>query len=270
MSKEFITLSIEKKIEKSKEIIFSVLTNFLQDEVAIAWSGGKDSTTVLWLVKQVIMENNFTIPKVVFIDDGYVYSEIKNFVGRIEKNWGFKVEFIKNDDILGELCKGTCRINVNKLNGINREELRKIGIKSENPIIEPGSFRFTHLTKTLPLKDYIRSNDIKALITAIRWDENRSRSTEAFFSPRSNPIHTRVHPILHYTEADIWQTINDFSIPFCSLYEKGYRSIGSDLPVVRNADCHGSEFNSDDSGERAQRNRCKEEIMERLRTLGYM
>lgn len=37
-------------------------------------------------------------------------------------------------------------------------------------------------------------------ITAVRWDEQEARKNEAYISPRENPSHTRIHPILHFCE----------------------------------------------------------------------
>ena len=36
----------------------------------------------------------------------------------------------------------------------------------------------------------------------------------------------RIHPLLHFTEKDIWKYIKNQKIPYVSLYDKGYRSLG--------------------------------------------
>ena len=55
---------------------------------------------------------------------------------------------------------------------------------------------------------FIENSGVQALATAIRWDEQETRSDEKFFSPRSVPEHTRVHPMLHWKERDVWDFIN--------------------------------------------------------------
>ena len=39
--------------------------------------------------------------------------------------------------------------------------------------------------------------------------------------------HKRVlNPIIDWTDADVWEFIRDYDLPYCSLYDKGYKRIG--------------------------------------------
>ncbi|MBU4129125.1 phosphoadenosine phosphosulfate reductase family protein, partial [bacterium] len=86
----------------------------------------------------------------------------------------------------------------------------------------------------------------------------------------NNPDHTRIHPILHFKERDIWDTIHKNNIPFCSLYYIGYRSLGAKGSTFKNSDIPAWEQDLENTSERAGRSQGKEEIMEQLRSLGYM
>ena len=44
-----MNLKLHEKIEKSKEVIKESLKRFAHNELCLAWTGGKDSTTMLWL-----------------------------------------------------------------------------------------------------------------------------------------------------------------------------------------------------------------------------
>jgi phosphoadenosine phosphosulfate reductase len=114
------------------------------------------------------------------------------------------------------------------------------------------------LLKTQVLHEGIKRHGIKALMTAIRWDEQVSRADEQYFSER--PDHLRVHPILHFMERDIWAYIRDDTIPYCSLYDHGYRSLGC-VPCTKPSDTAGPE--------RSGRALDKEQIMNKLRQMGY-
>ncbi len=100
----------------------------------------------------------------------------------------------------------------------------------------------------------------QALITAVRWDEQEARKDKVYISPRENPPHTRVHPILHFREIDIWSYIRKYNVPYCELYHKGYRSLGC-MPCRH--------LGAGEGAERAGRDQAKEEIMQRLGDLGY-
>lgn len=93
--------------------------------------------------------------------------------------------------------------------------------------------------------------------------------------------HVRVHPLLHWTEKDIWEYIRQEKIPMVSLYfsknGKRYRSIGCECccePVVSDAvtlDEIVEELGVTKELERSGRAQDKENssIFEQLRSLGY-
>ena len=59
---------IQEKIDESKKIIRQALEKFKPSEMAITWTGGKDSTTDLWIIRQVCLEDNLDLPQVITID----------------------------------------------------------------------------------------------------------------------------------------------------------------------------------------------------------
>ena len=217
--------TLEGKEKESRKLLKEAIEKFGMEKVAVAWSGGKDSTTVLHLIRQ---EFKKVIIPVVFIDTSVKFKEIYSFRDKLAKEWNLNLIIVKNEEALK-----TIKIAQNK------EEC-------------------CYLLKTIPLREAITSHGWQALITAVRWDEQEARKNETYFSPRENPPHTRIHPILHFRELDIWAYIRKYNIPYCELYHKGYRSLGCE-PCTR----IGGEV------ERAGRDKNKEEIMQRLRGMGY-
>jgi phosphoadenosine phosphosulfate reductase len=124
--------------------------------------------------------------------------------------------------------------------------------------------------KTVAMNVFLENNKIEAVATAIRWDEQEARVAESYFSAREVPPHTRVQAILHFRERDIWNTIHGYKIPFCELYKYGYRSLGAKGSTVKNSDIPAWEQDLENTTERAGRGQSKEEIMGKLRSLGYM
>jgi sulfate adenylyltransferase subunit 2 len=92
----------------------------------------------------------------------------------------------------------------------------------------------------------------------------------------------RIHPILHWTEADIWAYTRRESIPIIPLYlargGKRYRSLGdaditSPVPSqARTIDEVIAELDATNTPERAGRamDHESEDAFERLRTAGYL
>jgi phosphoadenosine phosphosulfate reductase len=263
-------INLRAKIEHSKLIITKALNLFSKDEIYVTWTGGKDSTTMLWLYLEVCKKLGKTIPKVLFIDEGSVFEEILDMITKIEKLWKLDVVIVKNTDVSEKAIKLGDSICVADLNQRNQKELVRIGFNEEYFRFEPESFVGNHLMKTVAMKVFLEKYKVKALSTAIRWDEQESRIKEKFFSPRTNPDHIRVQPMLHFKERDIWDTIHSHKIPYCRLYSQGYRSLGAKDSTVKNSDIPAWEQDLENTHERIGRDKNKEEVMEQLRTLGYM
>jgi phosphoadenosine phosphosulfate reductase len=261
--------SLNEKIDYAKTIIKEAVERF-GDKLTLAWTGGKDSTTMLWLYRETCAAMGKPLPTCIFINEGDVFDEILEIVGKIKQLWNVHVMELKNSDVLSKIKKLGDIVKVDDLNGRNRKELEYIGFKEKEFPFEPESFAGNHLMKTVPLKMFIEENNIKAISTAIRWDEQTARSEEVFFSERENPSHTRVQPILHFRERDIWDTIHSFKIPYCSLYEIGYRSLGARCSTYKNSDIPAWQQDLENTPERVGRGQDKEKVMEQLRSLGYM
>lgn len=236
-------------------------------KMAMLWSMGKDSTTCLYLCRKAFFGK---IPfSTIHIDNGFDFPETYLFRDKIIKEWGVKLLIAKAENKKDSISRTT--------EGLNKAEA---------------------------LKRIMNKHRIDALIVSIRRDEHGIRAKERYFSPRdknfrwkykSQPIeiwdhvsdfkdssHVRIHPLLHWTELDVWQYIKEKNIPVNSLYfsknGKRYRSIGypeCTVPVKSNAkniDEIIEELKITQIPERTGRAQDKEKeyVMQRLRALGYM
>ncbi len=244
-------------------------------KVAMLWSIGKDSTTLLWLIRKAFF-GKIPFP-VMHIDTTYKFKEIYEFRNKYTKEWALDLIVAKNEDAIK---KGVSPTKGNKFNCCNE-------------------------LKTNALKIAIKKYGFKALYLAIRRDEHGIRAKERIFSPRdeyfewdyknqppelwdqyktkaSNEEHLRVHPLLGWREIDIWGYIKRENIPAVSLYfaknNKRYRSIGCEtccMPVDSRADTVDKiveELRTSKISERSGRAQDKESAytMQKLRSLGYM
>jgi phosphoadenosine phosphosulfate reductase len=205
-----------------------------------------------------------------FIDEGDVFPEIAEFVENLQQQWGLDIAFLKNHDVTSKAQAVGDLIPVASLNADNQAALAEIGFTDEAFPFLPDSPVCNHLMKTLPMRRFIRERHLAALMTAIRWDEIGAREAESYFSPRTDPDHIRVHPILHFRERDIWIATFKYDIPYNSLYRLGYRSLGARCATLRVSDIPAWMQDLENTPERAGRGEDKEAVMEQLRALGYM
>ncbi len=215
------------KVRRSQEILAEALDRF-GSALALAWTGGKDSTTILHMLRDL---GQGRVPiQVLNIDTSVKFPEIYEFRDRLAAEWELDLIIARND-----------------------EALRTIQVAADQE-------ECCTKLKTQVIADTIRRQGWQALITGMRWDEQPERRQEEYFAPRSEPAHLRVHPLLHFTELDIWQYLKEHRVPYCSLYRQGYRSLGC-MPCTQRGIAGGAE--------RSGRNPQKEEIMKRLRAMGY-
>jgi phosphoadenosine phosphosulfate reductase len=265
-----LKLTIDQKIAKSQAVIKEALEIYGSEYLAVAITGGKDSTTNLWLCKQVCEQQGFRLPLCLFIDEGDVFDEIREFVDLLKGMWDLEIAEVKNRDPILQNAKVGEVVAVSSLNQANRAALEEMGFSGAEFPFLPDSTLCNHLMKTIPLREFILEHKVKALGTAIRWDEGEARVNEDYFSERAHPPHTRVHPLLHLTERDIWIAIFTYDIPYNQLYKRGYRSLGARCATRKASDIPAWMQDLENTPERVGRGEEKEAVMEQLRALGYM
>ena len=291
--------SLKLKIKAGKEVVKRALEKHDVEKTVIGFTGGKDSTLTAWLVKKVCEEEGIEKPDFMFIDHGQHFKEIEEYVVNLAEDWGFDVKFISNDDIIEKADEPGDLVPVEELDERNRKEVKRVDSSAENAPWLMDTEIGNHLLKTVPMNRFIENKNIKAVINGVRWDEHESRGDEDFYSPRAEPEHLRVHPILQFSEREVWEVtwfhmvpdilgvkVDEFpeksedlpdgisvnGIPISPKYWQGFRSLGSEVSTEKSDEKPAWLQDLDNTKERAGRaqNKDEKEIMNRLRELGYM
>ena len=187
-------ISLQEKV-KVAELIIKLATNKVNSkEIYIAWSGGKDSTVLLHIIKTMYKGK---IPfKVAFADTYLEVEEIYSFINFISNKWSLKLEKYYFLD-------KTTSIKIKKKNTSNILKILKYNRKKK-------------------LSKIIKKKRIKIIFWGSRADENPRRKIKVFQKKYSVFF---VYPILHFSEKDIWKYIKKFNVPFVDLYKKGWKNI---------------------------------------------
>ncbi len=264
-----------RKLEKeSIDIIQKIYAR--EKRVALLWSMGKDSTVLLWLCKKAFEGN---IPfSVIHVDTTFKFPEMYEFRDHYAKEFEINLEIYKNKQALAK--------------GINYSNNKATDV--------------CHQLKTKPLQKAVRDKKLCGLFVGIRSDEHNARGKESVISMRESDFtfdarkgqniqikdvseeifkegqHMRIHPILKWTESDIWEYIKQENIPVCDLYfaknGQRYRSLGCQ-PITKPIKSEAqtiqdiiTEIQGSAITERSGRLQDKEsaEAMQKLRSLGYM
>lgn len=242
------------------------------DRLAMLWSLGKDSNVMVWLAKKAFC-GHVPFP-VVHVDTGKKFPEMYAFRDRYTREWGLN------------LIRGECP-----------------PVEEIDETLPPAARSAAR--KTVGLKWLQEAHQWNGIFAGIRRDEEAVRAKERFFSPRGSTAewdfrnqppefwdqfntdfppgtHVRIHPLLSWTELDIWLYSRREGIPLISLYfskgGKRYRSLG-DQDITNPVDSPAetideiiAELATTKVPERAGRamDHEAEDSFERLRRDGYM
>ena len=240
--------------------------------LGMLWSIGKDSNVLLWIARKAFL-GRVPFP-VIQLDTEQELDEVYQFRDERVADWELNLHV--------ELCPP-------------EEQM--------DPTLPPASRAAAR--KTMGLRTLLERDRYRGIIAGIRRDEQSTRAKERVFSPRSldgswdfrdqppefwdqyktdfpDGTHVRIHPLLHWTEVDIWRYTKRENIPIVSLYlsrdGKRYRSLGEKnitFPIDSDAatiDDIIAELEATRTPERAGRamDHESEDAFERLRSSGYM
>lgn len=178
------------------------------DKLAMLWSFGKDSNVMIHLARKAFF-GQVPFP-LIHCDTELEMDEVYAFRDRYAKEWGV--------NLISHVCP--------PLDATDESLPHAARVASR---------------KTLGLKEVIDTFGFVGIIAGIRRDEEATRAKERVFSPRGQEgnwdvkeqppefwdqfktdfapgTSLRVHPLLHWTELDIWLYIQRENIPIVPLY----------------------------------------------------
>lgn len=269
--------------------------------LAMLWSIGKDSTVLLWLARKAFF-GHVPFP-LVHIDTSFKIPEMIIYRDKLALEWKLNMVYGQNKAALdakqtfpdGAIDRLSCCKSL-------KSEALKHTLAGDWP-----RFRMNHSTGQYEVDK--NTEPYTGVIVGARADEEGSRSKERYFSPRDKNndwdvgdqppelwnqfktdfapgTHIRIHPLLDWTELNIWEYIERENIPIIKLYfdqgqGKRYRSLGcypcttpvestaKNVPEIVEELRSGKFFNI---AERSGRAQDKEDGggLETLRRQGYM
>jgi len=214
--------------------------------LCMLWSIGKDSTVLLWLARRAFF-GHVPFP-LVHIDTHFKIPEMISYRDNLAREWQLDMIYGENAQALaegetfpaGKVDRLTCCRNL-------KRDALKHTLAGDWP-----RYRLDHASGQYQLDP--SREPYSGVIVGARADEEGSRSKERYFSPRDQAnewdvgdqppelwnqfktdfapgTHVRIHPLLDWTELNVWEYIERERIPVVPLYfDQGtgqrYRSLG--------------------------------------------
>nr|WMM48042.1 flavin adenine dinucleotide synthetase [Schistosoma mansoni] len=214
--------NLGKRVAKSLQCIEEALNKYSDSELVICFNGGKDCTALLHLIHAAIQHqshnnNNHSenikprLPKLLYIRSCSSFPETELFVE-------------KTVDVYYSLSSKILRPD------LKQNEQRQTDVNSQSSscsmdnsvVVYEGSIK-SALERFLG--DY---PEIRGAFMGTRYtDPGAYKMSYMVMSDPGWPQILRINPLLEWTYSDVWNFLRSFSLPYCSLYDAGYTSIGS-------------------------------------------
>jgi len=195
------------RLEAQSIFIFREAFNKI-DRLAMLWSFGKDSNVMIHLARKAFF-GRVPFP-LIHCDTELEFDEVYAFRDKYAKEWGI--------NLISHVCPP---------------------LEATDATLPPAAR--VAARKTLGLKEVHEKYGFTGIIAGIRRDEEATRAKERVFSPRgvegqwdvkdqppefwdqfktdfAPGTSLRIHPLLHWTELDVWQYIAREDIPIVPLY----------------------------------------------------
>lgn len=192
-NKNYSIKSIFEKQMKATKIINTILNQ--AGIHALLFSGSPASTVLLHLIRTV---KGGEITLLVFhIELLKGFSKIYQYLGKIERLWNFKI-----------------------IRKINEKLIDSIDIDSDWEELYDLHTKNTVYT-------LLRKYDVTYVFSA-NYGKSESKDMEGVCLEK-DPNLKIVMPILHFSIEDIWETVQDNNLPYCSLFRNKFKKVHPDL-----------------------------------------
>ena len=207
--------SKDEKVEDALKFIEEQLEIYSEDEIATVNSFGKDSILTQWLVRKVNPKIRTLWIKPPFLPDATI-----DFARKVTQMWNLHLIVVTSD----------------------KEKDREF---MENVVYKPKLWKTNpelccQIFKVEPIMKTVNELGLKAWFSGMRKTESEKRSIYTRIWKQGD--FTKLHPILNFTEADVWRITAANHLPVHPWYAKGYRSLGCEpcsFPNVWNSERGG-------------------------------
>jgi len=227
--KNLQALPFEQKLETTKSFIKHLLLEHTRP--IIAWSGGRDSTVLLYLALQEKPDVD-----VMWVNTGIEFPECVKFIRYLAQKWDINLHIVKPSQMFWDvsekygwpiLGKGGSGYWWSRANRLEREGKHKLAQATREAKISAACCR---ILKETPADRLMQDLGVDAEVTGTRIGESRQRFLiwsqrgSCFYRKAKN--NCKAWPLAWWRHEDVLEFHQKFGIPHSPIYDKGHSRNG--------------------------------------------
>jgi len=204
---------IGRKLKRTIDIIEESVRLFGSEGVTISFNGGKDCTVLLHIYFSVLYR----------LHQQEISTMHSNNTSKISSYLNFK-----NKKILAIYIKGKKEpAPFSEVENFIESSVIKYNLELETKIYDSMKSSLHSLHVSHP--------QLKGILIGIRYGDPHAENMSYSVPCDSDwPPFIRINPILDWSYSDVWYFLRQLQVPYCTLYDEGYTSLGHTGNTIRN------------------------------------
>ncbi|KAL0579918.1 3'-phosphoadenosine 5'-phosphosulfate sulfotransferase [Marasmius crinis-equi] len=214
---------IAPQVKEALEVIDRSIDDLGQDRVSISFNGGKDCTVLLHLFAGALEKRRSTSEPITPIPAIYIavpssFPVLEEFIEKAAKEYNLDLFTVRPPEKDTVESVVTPDVQANGRDYVNHLPAPKAVGKSKGG--EGMRQALAMYQKRFP---HIRG----ILIGTRRTDPHGSQVSHRCMTDPDWPQFERINPIINWSYSAVWAFLRQLEVPYCSLYDDGYTSLGS-------------------------------------------
>ncbi|KAK0205441.1 hypothetical protein DFS33DRAFT_767082 [Desarmillaria ectypa] len=195
-------------VKEALEVIDEGLDTHGQDRISISFNGGKDCTVLLYLYAGALARRlgpSETMKPIhgIYIAVPSPFPVLEKFIDDATESYHLDLFH----------CKPPVEISVTLSEQLEQAPTKPRGGSGMLQALEIYKQKFPEISAIL--------------IGTRRADPHGAKLSHRNMTDEGWPSFERINPIINWSYSDVWKFLRQLEVPYCSLYDEGYTSLGS-------------------------------------------